>query len=180
MTRLSDSARGAVDDRGGGRVEVILERRRVAVWLVGEHDPATVGLIGAAFVEAAACELDVVVDLSAATFMDASTLGALMRGQALLVGCERRMTLRSPRRRAREILEICELTDLVEPAEPLMASRPTGALQTWVEVPVSDDTVQERSPRVRGSEPTEATTPGAASATTPQNVNVPERRGGRE
>lgn len=119
---------------GPVRVEIVAEDDLVVVWLVGEQDRATAGFIRAALVEAADLlpAVVVVVDLSAASFVDASTVGALVFGHVLLEGQGRRLRVRSPQRHAWTLLKICRLTHLIEPDD-----RRTGstALGSWVEVP---------------------------------------------
>src|SRR5688572_26236542 len=75
---------------------------RTAVWLSGEHDLASTGLLTIALAEAIAIEdRDVVVDMSYLTFMDASTLGLLIRTRDFLAARHRGLTLRSAPRCAR-------------------------------------------------------------------------------
>jgi anti-anti-sigma regulatory factor len=58
-----------------GTVRVGCDGLRAAVWLSGEHDLTTKGAVTAALDDAVAAEVDVVVDLTDARFMDASILG---------------------------------------------------------------------------------------------------------
>lgn len=128
------------------------------MWLVGEHDLATVGLIDSALVEVMAIDTldDVAVDLSEAAFIDASTLGALVRGRRLLTGSGRRLTLRSPRRFPRRVLELCGLADLIEAAPPSVTPQDPGAttaLGTWIEVPSSARQAEASPPAERDAAP---------------------------
>lgn len=123
-------AGGVTVERDGGRV-------RVRMW--GEHDLSTVGLLSTSLVEAiAANDQDVVVDLGDVVFMDASTVGALVHGRALLAGRDRRLTVQSPRPIQRRLLQICDLADLIEAADGTPPrSGATTPLETWVEVPAT-------------------------------------------
>lgn len=132
----------AVDDEvfsEPGGVRVVGEGDRTAVWMWGEHDLATVGDLSTALVEAVTVAgRDVVVDLGDVEFMDASTLGSLVRGRHLLEGRGRRLTVRAPRRSPRRLLVISGLAELIESPPP--DEMPPGgcahsALKTWVEVP---------------------------------------------
>jgi hypothetical protein len=75
------------------------------------------------------------VDLSGVTFMDASTIGALVVAHDHLLADSRSLCVRNPSPRARRLLELCELTHLIDddasPAQPTAAT----ALRSWVEVP---------------------------------------------
>ena len=112
------------------------------VELLGEHDVGTAISIATALRDAAGDGDggDVVVDLHAVTFMDASTIGALVDAS-----CERRqhghtLLLRSPSRVARRLLDLCDLSDMVETAETPPKAAPAGphALTSWVAVPAAD------------------------------------------
>ncbi len=90
---------------------------RTAVWLSGEHDLASARLLSMALAEAMADnDADMVVDLTELAFMDASTLGVLVRGRQLLTGRGRCLTLRSPQRFPRKVIDACGLTELIEGA----------------------------------------------------------------
>lgn len=67
---------------------------------------------------------DLVVDLSGIQFMDASTIGAIIRTRDELRPQLLSLTLRSPSTFARRILGLCGLTDLLDP--PLVD---TGTIQ---------------------------------------------------
>jgi anti-anti-sigma factor len=96
------------------------------VWLGGEHDEATRGRLARALAEASQLEGDVVVDLSDVTFMDASTVGALVGAGQDLRQQSRSFGLRSPSPSARRALELCGFGDAVTSAP---------ALRSWVDVP---------------------------------------------
>lgn len=122
-----------------GEVEVDGDADPTVVWLWGEHDLTTVGSVAAALREASAgSHADVVVDLSEVTFMDASTLGAIVHSRQLLEARRRSLRLRSPHTSQRRLLEICHLADLIDAeqsAPALHEQRARSALETWVEVP---------------------------------------------
>lgn len=78
------------------------------VWLRGEHDIFT--LPGLWETVARAIEFDdadVVVDLSAVDFMDASTIGVLVRARTILAKRSRSLTLRAPSTSAVRVLGLC-------------------------------------------------------------------------
>lgn len=138
-----------------GRVRVAGDGDRTVVWLSGEHDLATVGLIDTALVEAMTVDnLDVVVDLSKAAFIDAATLGALVGGREQLVSRGRCLTVRSPPRFPRRVLELSGLADLIETAPSSGTPQDHGAstaLGTWVEVPPTARQSERSPPDERGS-----------------------------
>jgi anti-sigma B factor antagonist len=89
---------------------------RTVVWLEGEYDIATAVVLGATLANASSRDdADLVVDLSGVTFIDAATIGVLIRGGNGLRRESRSLTLRSPSRWARRLLDIWGLTALVEP-----------------------------------------------------------------
>jgi len=93
------------------------EGGRTVVWLGGENDLATSGALADALAAGMSADLaDVVVDLRRVTFLDAATIGVLVRGRNMLDSEGRRLTLRSPSRPAGRMLALCELTVLVEPS----------------------------------------------------------------
>lgn len=88
---------------------------RTVVWLAGEHDVSTLGCLTDALSDAiAADEADLVVDLSGVTFMGAATIDALIRARAVLRRQSRNLTLRSPSRCARRVVETCGFFHLIE------------------------------------------------------------------
>lgn len=108
------------------------------VWLHGEHDIATKVAVVVTIARAAKRDdADLLVDLSEVTFMDASTIGALVGSRNRLRARSQSLLLRSPSPRARLVLDLCGLAHLVHHASP-EAVHPTGAaaaLGTWVGVP---------------------------------------------
>ena len=92
------------------------EGDRTVVWLDGENDLATSGALADTLAAGMWADLaDVVVDLRRVTFIDAATIGVLVRGRNTLDSKGRRLTLRSPSIPADRVLALCELTMLVEP-----------------------------------------------------------------
>ena len=89
---------------------------RTVLWLDGEHDIATGLVLTEALAEAISDDDgDVIVDLSGSTFIDAATIGVLIRGRNILRLQARSLALRSPSTCARRVLDVCGLNDLVEP-----------------------------------------------------------------
>lgn len=110
---------------------------RTVVSLRGEHDIAT--KIPLAVAIARAGQLDqvaVLLDMSAVTFLDASTIGAIVGSRNRLHSRGQSLEVRAPSPRARRMLDLCGLADLIRP-EPRPASGPAPALATWVDVPPS-------------------------------------------
>jgi hypothetical protein len=97
---------------------------------------------------------DLVVDLSRVEFMDAATIGVIVWARELLRARSRSLVVRSPSTCARRVLELCELSDLVDPrpvdADPMTGA--AGALGTWVPVPAVDR-LAEVSPPSSSSDP---------------------------
>ena len=97
------------------------------VWLRGEHDIGTVAALTETIARAMALDdTDLVVDLSEVQFMSAATIGVLMQARELLHRRSRSLTVRDPSRRARRILDVCGLSELLE-AHPFDLTRATGA-----------------------------------------------------
>lgn len=80
------------------------------VWLRGEHDLSTVGAVSAALANAIArSDDDIVVDLSAVTFLSVTTVGVVIRARASLGRQSRSLILRSPSLTARRTLGLCRV-----------------------------------------------------------------------
>jgi anti-sigma B factor antagonist len=80
------------------------------VWLRGEHDLFTLAELWETMARAIAFDDgDVVVDLSAVDFMDASTISVLVRARTILAKRSRLLTMRSPSTRASRVLRLCGL-----------------------------------------------------------------------
>ena len=91
------------------------EAGHTVVWLQGEQDAASVrGLCHVLAAESASSDADIIVDLTDVTFIDAATVGALLRGRNFLRSRSRELTLRSPPRCARRVLDVCGLNDLLQ------------------------------------------------------------------
>ena len=110
------------------------------VWVSGEHDIATKASL--AVTVAGAAKLDnvpVVVDLSAVTFMDASTAGAIVGSRNRLRSRGQLLMVRAPSPRALRVLELCGLAHLVNRGSIYAtgAARLTAAPKAspWVRVP---------------------------------------------
>ena len=138
---------------------------RTVVWLRGEHDISTVAVLAEIMARAIARDdADLVVDLSEVQFMGAATVGVLVRARELLEPRSRSLTLRSPSRCARRMLDLCGHADLRGTrrgdATPPMAGA-AGALGTWVAVPATDradegadvSAPHPSGPRVRSASP---------------------------
>ena len=98
---------------------------RAVVWLDGEHDIATEAILADTLAKVtSACDANLVVDLSGVTFMSTATIDQLLRARSLLLGLSRNLTLRSPSKSARRILDLCDLAGLVEPREDVLRISP--------------------------------------------------------
>jgi anti-anti-sigma factor len=111
------------------------EPERAVLRLRGEHDISTrvsvaVGIARAANLDATL----VVVDLRAVTFMDASTIGAIVTSRNRLEARGQSLELRAPSPSVRRILELCGLAHLVQ-QESVQSTGPAVALASWVDVP---------------------------------------------
>ena len=92
-----------------------LESGATVVWLSGEHDLSTLTLLCDVLSrQFSANDDDLVVDLSEVTFMDCSTLGVLVRGAFWMSGQQRWLSLRSPSRCVRRLLDVCGLNNLLD------------------------------------------------------------------
>lgn len=132
----SDSASVTVSRRGSAPDDC--DPQYTIVWLHGEHDIATKVSVVVTIARAAQRDdADLIVDLSKVTFMDASTIGALVESRNRLRARSRSLLLRSPSPPARRILDLCGLAHLVHEAgeEPLQHAGMAAALRTWVDVP---------------------------------------------
>jgi len=95
------------------------------VWLEGEYDLSTVTSLSETIARAVALDRShLVIDLSGVQFMDAATIGVIIRTYNDLQLQFRSLALRNPSRFARRILELCGLTDLLDPAS--LDSRAAG------------------------------------------------------
>ncbi|MBK5289595.1 MAG: STAS domain-containing protein [Acidimicrobiia bacterium] len=146
------------------------------VWLRGEFDLGSVPALAEVFARAIAVDgADLVVDLSQVRFLDASTLGFLVRADAFLGRRGRALRLRQPSEKARLILDICHLTGLlgVPTAEESAVTGTSGSLKSWVAVPASeriDTELGESTTRHRARPPSE--TGIAAALSTVRDLGV--------
>jgi len=148
-------------------IEIRRGETRTTVRMWGEHDRSTADVISTKLVEAIAIDdRHVVVDLDEVTFMDCSTVAALVHGRALLVGRDRRLTVRLPPPAQRRLLELCGLGDLIENDALGAASRrqPTTPLETWVAVPPTERRVEGRTSPVEARQPQEGARRGGGSS----------------
>jgi anti-anti-sigma factor len=80
------------------------------VWLDGEEDIATVAILADTLARAvSAHDADLTVDLSRVTFLSTATIDELIRVRNILLRQNRALTLRSPSRCARRVLDACGL-----------------------------------------------------------------------
>jgi len=105
---------------------------RTVVWLRGEHDVSTVAALSQTMARAIALDdADLVVDLSDVQFMDAATVGVIIRARDFLALQSRALVLHAPSACAARVLDLCALADLLEPkpahATPYPASADDGA-----------------------------------------------------
>jgi anti-sigma B factor antagonist len=99
---------------------VTREVGRTIVSLRGELDAITLSMLdGILTTEVAARPVDLVIDLSDVTFIDASTVGALLRCRNLLRVQSRRLTLRSPSGCVSRLFALCGLSDLLDAPSPV-------------------------------------------------------------
>ena len=108
------------------------------VHLRGEHDISTVAELSETMARAIGLDdADVVVDLSEVEFMGAVAVGVIVRAEAFLRARSRALSVRSPSRVARRVIDVCGLAALIDsdPLEQRSAGRATSALATWVAVP---------------------------------------------
>ena len=91
---------------------------RAVVWLDGEQDIATVGVLADTLAKVtSAHDADLIVDLSGVTFMSTATIDQLIQARKVMLGLSRNLTLRSPSKCAHRLLDLCGLVGLVEPGE---------------------------------------------------------------
>ena len=110
---------------------------RTVVWLRGEHDIATKVAVAVAIARAAQRgDTPVLVDLSGVTFMDATTVGAIIGGRNRLLSRHQQLDVRAPSRAAARILELCDLTHLVRHT-PVHAIDASSSFAASVSSPVA-------------------------------------------
>jgi anti-anti-sigma factor len=110
---LSDQTTGEDD----AALDVWREGDRAVIGLYGEHDMNTEAELTGAL--ASFCGVggvgDVTVDLSRITFVDSTTITALLGARNLMRRQNRRLILRAPSAHARRILQLCGLLVFLEP-----------------------------------------------------------------
>lgn len=150
------------------------------VWVGGEHDIATeVSLVVAIARAAQRDDADLLVDLSEVTFMDASTIGALVGSRNRLRNHSQSLQLRAPSQPALRVLQMCELAHLIY-SRPAGAGHPTGtaaALSTWVDVtPTTSSPIMVETARSEERDP--AVLPRAHSRLASVTATIEVDRGG--
>ena len=81
------------------------------ITLAGEHDLSTIDADNVALTAAiASCDGDVVLDVSGVTFMSAGTVELIIRARQVLERQSRSLTLQSPSRSAKRVLDLCGVT----------------------------------------------------------------------
>ena len=91
--------------------------------------PALAALLAAAI---ARDGTDVVIDLSGVDFIDAATVGVIIRAREFLQERSRSLTLRSPSPCARRILGLCGVAEVTPTPTAFERAR-----RTWVQVPAA-------------------------------------------
>jgi anti-sigma B factor antagonist len=170
---LSESSSVSVSRRGvvapGG-----CDVDRGVVWLRGEHDISTVAFLAETMARAIAVDdAELVVDLSGVQFMDAATIGVLIRARGSLRLRSRSLRLRSASRSARYVFELCGLAGLLD-TRPVDATGTVGALGTWVAVPAADrvDRRADRSAPTSRSANEQVDAGGVAARTTMSSADA--------
>ena len=139
------------------------EPLRTVVWVGGEQDMATRVQLTAGLAEAAGLDdADVVVDISGVTFMDASTIGALVVARNGLRAHSRSLSVRDPSPSARGLLNLCGLARLIDQPSAPVGVPVVTALGSWVGVPARDSGKEPALPPVAEEPP--ALEPALATA----------------
>ena len=111
---LLESPTKPVSD-GGQAAATVRDTNRGVVWVRGEQDLSTVPSLSATIARAMTLDdADLVLDFSGVHFMDASTVGVIVRTRTFLRLQSRSLVLRSPSSCTRRILELCGLEDLLD------------------------------------------------------------------
>jgi anti-sigma B factor antagonist len=117
--------------RLGAYEESVADRN--VVCLRGEYDLSVAPALAASLAAAIARDVtEIVIDLSGVEFMDAATVGMIVRAREFLQERSRALTLRSPSPCARRILTLCGVAEVTP--RPTASER---ALRTWVQVPAA-------------------------------------------
>jgi anti-anti-sigma factor len=97
---------------------VRVEPHRTVVALRGEADVTTTGVLSDALSRIIASRAgDVVIDLGQLAFIDSASVRVLATAHHLLAGQGRTMTVSSPSRLGRRVLDLFGLTDAIEEVE---------------------------------------------------------------
>jgi anti-sigma B factor antagonist len=125
---------------------------RTVVWLRGEHDVSTVSALSQTMARAIALDDgDLVVDLSGVQFMDAATVGVIVRARDFLALQSRSLVLHAPSACAARVLDLCALADLLEPkpdhTRPYPAPADGAHLRLRADALDEVDDLQERARR---------------------------------
>lgn len=108
------------------------------VVLQGEQDRSTVTELSATLARAIQFgDREVVVDMSAVSFVDAAALKVIVRADMFLRDRSRSLTVRSPSRCVQRLLELCGQAALIEAPARHGVPGAAGALASWVAVPVA-------------------------------------------
>lgn len=147
---------------------------RTVVRVSGEHDSTTRAHLSLTIAQAALLDdVGIIVDLSDVTFMDASTIGAIVDAHNRLRARSRLLSVSAPSTRARRLLDVCELGFLIDedsaPVQPPVAA----ALDSWVAVPASEPASDPARPPVTEQAPSRE--PVRAAAGEPA-VSAPQPR----
>jgi anti-anti-sigma factor len=106
-------------------------RAETVVWLGGEHDVSTAGALRQTLATVMDTGVDIIVDLSAVDFIDASVVTVLLYASEVGRANGSSFVLRAPSRCARRVIELCGLSHMVAVTPPGAAP----ALTSWVEIP---------------------------------------------
>jgi anti-anti-sigma factor len=105
-------------------------------------------------------DADIFVDLSGVTFMDASTVSALVGARNRLRAQSRSLSVRDPSPLARRVVDLCGLSQLIDEHPEPAASLLGTALGTWVSVPArrlrTDTAPPSITPEASAQEPADA------------------------
>ena len=125
------------------------ERTVVQIW--GEHDVATVAALSVTISLAVArSDGGLVLDLSGVDFMDAATVGVIVRTRMYLHAQARSLQLRSPSNSALRVIDLCGLTDLLD----RRGGDRDVALGSWESVPTTERAAQAVAPSRQPAERT--------------------------
>ncbi len=130
---------------------------RTVVRVRGGHDAATSEQLSIKLAQAAALDgADIVVDLSGVTFMDASTIGALVLAGNRLRDLSRSMLFREPSTSALRVLRLCQLAQLADEDSAPTQTPGAAALGSWVDVPARDRCQDSAQPSADQEAPSSA------------------------